>query len=230
MRCPTNDGLEPLSPDFWVRKLNCERSAPKVATRLSIRLTTSRRPKSVVNRDPISDRNTVGVVTTLSSSRQAAWRTNFTLRHSPLPPVYSLLTSQPHRFAVEGASAGGYQNYFCESGVSYFNPQCRDACTQIVRPQVPKPSSMIFYWKRSRLFAAFCRAARSMSGKFSIRSGTAGVDVAADHSRRHLKEHDPRNIAQVGSLAFAKSAPHRQSHPSLDFEFSRCRDVSRGNY
>jgi hypothetical protein len=26
------------------------------------------------------------------------------------------LTSQPHRFAVEGASAGGYQNYFCESG------------------------------------------------------------------------------------------------------------------
>jgi hypothetical protein len=43
-------------------------------------------------------------------------RTNFTLRHSPLPPVYSLLTSQPHRFAVESASAGGYQNYFCESG------------------------------------------------------------------------------------------------------------------
>ena len=122
-----------------------------VATRLSIRLATSRRLKSVVNRDPISDRNTVGVVTTLSSSRRAAWRTNFTLRHSPLPPVYSLLTSQPHRFAVEGASAGGYQNYFCESGVSYFNPQCRDACTQIVRPQVPKPSSMIFYWKRSRL-------------------------------------------------------------------------------
>jgi hypothetical protein len=26
------------------------------------------------------------------------------------------LTSQPHRFAVEGASSGGYQNYFCESG------------------------------------------------------------------------------------------------------------------
>jgi hypothetical protein len=87
-----------------------------VATRLSIRLTTSRRLKSVVNRDSISDRNTVGVVTILSSSRRAAWRTNFTLRHSPLPPVYSLLTSQPHRFAVEGASAGGYQNYFCESG------------------------------------------------------------------------------------------------------------------
>lgn len=34
----------------------------------------------------------------------------------PAATVYSLLTSQPHRFAVEGASAGGYQNYFCESG------------------------------------------------------------------------------------------------------------------
>src|ERR1700730_8142689 len=33
-----------------------------VATQLSIRLTTSRRLKSVVNRDSISDRNTVGVV------------------------------------------------------------------------------------------------------------------------------------------------------------------------
>ena len=33
-----------------------------VATRLSIRLTTSRRLKSVVNRDSISDRNTVRVV------------------------------------------------------------------------------------------------------------------------------------------------------------------------
>jgi len=33
-----------------------------VATRLSIRLTTSTRLKSVVNRDSISDRNTVGVV------------------------------------------------------------------------------------------------------------------------------------------------------------------------
>jgi hypothetical protein len=42
---------------------------------------------------------------------------------------------------------------------------------------------MIFCWKRSRLFAAFCRAARSMSGKFSIRStGAAGHDVATDAS------------------------------------------------
>jgi hypothetical protein len=112
-----------------------------VATRLSIRLTTSRRLKSVVNRDSISDRNTVGVVTILSSSRRAAWRTNFTLRHSPLPPVYSLLTSQPHRFAVEGALF--LREWLDETGgVSYFNPRCRDARTQIVRPQVPKPSGV----------------------------------------------------------------------------------------
>jgi hypothetical protein len=84
-----------------------------VSTRLSIRLTTSRRLK--LSSIGLHIRSQHGY-TTLSSSRRTAWRTNFTLRHSPLPPVYSLLTSQPHRFAVEGASAGCYQNYICETG------------------------------------------------------------------------------------------------------------------
>src|ERR1700730_5131828 len=116
-----------------------------VATRLSIRLATSRRLKSVVNRDSISDRNTVGVVTTLSSPRRAAWRTNFILRHSPLPPFTDLSAA-----SFRGRRRVGWRpselflrEWLDENGgVSYFNPRCRDARTQIVRPQVPKPSGV----------------------------------------------------------------------------------------
>jgi hypothetical protein len=51
-----------------------------VATRLSIHLTTSTRLKSVVNRDSISDRNTVGVV------REAYHGKQFCKHREPVPP------------------------------------------------------------------------------------------------------------------------------------------------
>jgi hypothetical protein len=65
-----------------------------VATRLSIRLTTSRRLKSVVNRDSISDRNTVGVV------REAYHGSNSANWSSVIPflrPAWAALEKHYHK-------------------------------------------------------------------------------------------------------------------------------------
>ena len=188
-----------------------------VATRLSIRLATSRCLKSVVNRDSISDRNTVGVVATLSSSRRAAWRTNFTLRHSPAATGLQFIDLSAASFRGRRRVGWRLSELFLREwldetgGVSYFNPRCRDARTQIVRPQGAEAErSMIFCWKRSRLFAAFCRAARSMSGKFSIRStGAAGHDVATDASNTHrrMARFDDLRISSTESWSGLGASP-----------------------